>query len=40
MEKDIILIERASEEVVKKLMDWGILYIGEDGQIHAVDKEA
>lgn len=39
MNKQIIKIERASEETIKQLLEWGIIYIGEDNQIHVTDAD-
>lgn len=36
--KNIIPIERASEETIKKLIEIGILYLDDDG-LHVSDRE-
>lgn len=36
---DIIRIDRASEETVQRLIDMGILYIGEDNQLHVKEEK-
>lgn len=35
----IIPIERASEELIETLIKLGLLYIGNDNQLHAIDNE-
>ena len=37
MEKQIVPINRVSEETVEFLIKVGIIYIGEDGQLHVVE---
>ena len=32
-------IPRASEELIKKLINKGILYIGDDDQLHATENK-
>lgn len=36
--KQIINIERADEKTIKKLIELGIIYIGEDDMLHVVEK--
>ena len=38
MKNPIIEIQRASEQTVKALIDAGILYVGEDNQIHVTER--
>lgn len=38
MKRPIINIERAKESDILTLMKMGIIYIGEDKQLHVVDK--
>lgn len=38
MKKQIISIERANESTIMALIKLGILYIGNDNQIHVVEK--
>ena len=35
----IIKIERADEKTIEQLLEWGILFIGEDNQIHVTDAD-
>jgi hypothetical protein len=39
MKRQIINIERASEETINQLLKLGILYVGEDNQIHVADAD-
>lgn len=36
--KQIINIERADEATIKKLIEMGIIYIGDDDMLHVVEK--
>lgn len=36
--KEIVEIKRASEGTVLALLKLGILYIGEDNQLHVIEK--
>lgn len=38
MKTPIIPIERASEDIITALLDAGILVIGDDNEIHAVQE--
>ena len=38
MKTSIIPIERASENLINAMIAAGILYIGEDNQIHCVEE--
>lgn len=38
MMKQIIAIERADENTIKKLIEMGILYIGDDDVLHVVER--
>lgn len=37
MSKEIIPIVRANEMLIARLLDAGILYVGEDNMLHAVE---
>lgn len=38
MKNPIIKIQRASEETIKYLIEVGILYVGEDNQLHVKER--
>lgn len=38
MKEPIIKIPNASEATIERLIDLGILYIGEDDELHVVDR--
>lgn len=39
MEKPIVTIDRANEMIVKNLIEMGIIYIGEDNQLHVIEPK-
>lgn len=39
MKKTIIEIKRADEKVIKKLIEIGVIYIGEDNQLHVSEPK-
>lgn len=38
MKEPIISIPNASEAIINKLIDLGILYVGNDNELHVVDN--
>ncbi len=38
MKNPIIEIQRASESTIKYLLEVGILYVGDDNQIHVTER--
>lgn len=38
MKKQIVPIKRASRELIESLIKIGVIYVGEDNQLHVVEK--